>query len=82
MTAVAGDDVMSRIEAQLDGIRPYIASHRGTVEIVDFDPEEGRLLLRLGGTCQGCSAATITLRQGIEARVRAAVPEVLAIEAV
>lgn len=75
-------DMLDRIEQSLDGIRPYIASHRGSVEIIDFDPEEGRLVLRLGGTCQGCSAATITLRQGIEVRLREAVPEVRIVEAV
>ncbi len=75
-------DLMERIERGLDGIRPYIASHRGSVEIVDFDPDEGRLLVRLGGTCQGCSAATITLRHGIELRLREAVPEVKHVDAV
>ncbi len=79
---VAVLDVMERIEAALDQVRPYIASHRGTVEIIDFDSLEGVLVVRLGGTCQGCSAATVTLRQGIESRVRAAVPEVRIIEAV
>ena len=75
-------DVLDRIEQGLDGIRPYIASHRGSVEIVDFDEETGRLTVRLGGTCQGCSAATITLRHGIELRLKAAVPEVLSVESV
>jgi Fe-S cluster biogenesis protein NfuA len=75
-------DLLEQIERGLDGIRPYIASHRGSVEIVDFDPEDGRLTLRLGGTCQGCSAATITLKQGIESRLKAAVPEVRIVEAV
>lgn len=75
-------DLFERIERALDGIRPYIASHRGHVEVVDFDADEGRLLLRLGGTCQGCAAASITLKQGIEVRLRDAVPEVRQIEAV
>jgi Fe-S cluster biogenesis protein NfuA len=68
--------VLDRIEAALDGLRPYIASHKGQVEVVDFDDEDGTLLLRLGGTCQGCAASTITLKQGIEARLRQHVPEV------
>jgi Fe-S cluster biogenesis protein NfuA len=75
-------DVLDQIERGLDGIRPYIASHRGSVEIIDFDPSDGRLTLRLGGTCQGCSAAGITLKQGIESRLKAAVPEVKIVEAV
>lgn len=69
-------EIIDRIEETLDGLRPYIASHRGNVEIVDFDDADGTLLLRLGGTCQGCAASTITLRHGIEARLRQTVPEV------
>jgi Fe-S cluster biogenesis protein NfuA len=76
------EQVMERIERGLDGIRPYIASHRGAVEVVDFDPEDGRLTLRLSGTCHGCAAASITLRHGIEVRLRDLVPEVRVVEAV
>ena len=42
-------DLIDRIEQTLDTLRPYIASHRGMVEVVDFDEGEGLLLLRLGG---------------------------------
>ncbi|MEZ4585211.1 MAG: NifU family protein [Gemmatimonadales bacterium] len=75
-------DPLERIETALDGIRPYIASHRGSVEVVDFDEEDGLLTLRLGGTCHGCSAASVTLQQGIEVRLRQMVPEVRAVLAV
>jgi Fe-S cluster biogenesis protein NfuA len=75
-------DLIDRIEKTLDTLRPYIASHRGMVEVVDFDEGEGLLLLRLGGTCQGCAASTVTLRQGIETRLRELVPEVKHVEAV
>lgn len=75
-------EILDRIEAALDGLRPYIASHRGHVEVVDFDDQDGVLLLRLGGTCQGCAASTITLKQGIEARLRQSVPEVREVVAV
>jgi Fe-S cluster biogenesis protein NfuA len=73
---------MERIERGLDGLRPYIASHRGNVEVVDFDPADGVLTVRLGGTCQGCAASTITLKHGIEVRLREAVPEVRSVAAV
>jgi Fe/S biogenesis protein NfuA len=76
------DDILHRIEQTLDGLRPYIASHRGSVEVVDFDDIDGRLLLRLGGHCHGCSASTITLKQGIETRLRQQVPEVKLVESI
>ena len=75
-------DTIDRIEQTLDTLRPYIASHRGHVEVVDFDERDGVLLVRLGGTCQGCAASTMTLKQGIETRLREAVHEVKHVEAV
>lgn len=75
-------EVIDRIERTLDSLRPYISSHRGTVEVVDFDDDDGVLTLRLGGTCHGCAASTVTLRQGIETRLRQQVPEVKVVQAV
>jgi Fe-S cluster biogenesis protein NfuA len=75
-------DTIDRIERTLDTLRPYIASHRGQVEVVDFDEQDGVLLVRLGGSCHGCAASTVTLKQGIELRLRDAVPEVKHVEAV
>ena len=75
-------DILQRIEQTLDTLRPYLASHRGNVEVVDFDEGDGTLLLRMGGTCQGCSASTVTLKQGIETRLRQMVPEVKQVQSV
>lgn len=75
-------DILDRIERTIDTLRPYIASHRGSVEVIDFDPAEGILLVRMGGTCHGCAASTVTLKQGLESRLRAMVPEVRHVEAV
>ena len=74
-------EIIDRIEQTLDSLRPYIASHRGTVEIIDFDEDEGILTVRLGGTCHGCSASSVTLKQGIETRLKQSVPEVKAVQA-
>ena len=55
------------------------AGHAAAVHRLAPRPGRGRglrraatasLLLRLGGTCHGCSASTVTLKQGIEARLR------------
>ena len=37
------DEILARIEHTLDTIRPYISSHRGQVEVVDFDAADGTL---------------------------------------
>jgi Fe-S cluster biogenesis protein NfuA len=55
-------------------INPQIASHGGRVELADV--EGTRVLLRLGGGCQGCASANQTLKMGIEKAIRQVVPEV------
>ena len=58
-------------------INPAIASHGGFAELVAF--EDGTAYLRLGGGCQGCGLASVTLSQGIETALKDAIPEVLAV---
>jgi Fe/S biogenesis protein NfuA len=57
-----------------DQINPAIAMHGGWAELVEVDGTTA--YLRLGGGCQGCGMAAMTLRHGIERAIRAAVPEI------
>ena len=58
-------------------INPAVAAHGGQVELIDV--KEGKVYLRLGGGCQGCGMADVTLRQGIESTLREQVPELVEI---
>ena len=55
-------------------INPAIASHGGRAEIVAV--EDSTAYVRLGGGCQGCGMASVTLSQGIEATLTQMVPEI------
>ncbi|HHC09229.1 MAG TPA: hypothetical protein ENK55_11015 [Actinobacteria bacterium] len=55
-------------------INPAIAAHGGIANLVAV--EGSKALLELGGGCQGCGLAAITLRQGIEAAIVEAIPEI------
>jgi Fe/S biogenesis protein NfuA len=55
-------------------INPAIAAHGGRADLVAV--EEPVAYLHLSGGCQGCGMAAATLRQGIEAMIFDAVPEV------
>ncbi len=74
LTGPVAERVQQVIEAQ---INPAIASHGGVAELVSVDG--GTAYLRLGGGCQGCGMAAVTLRQGIEQAIKAAVPEITTI---
>ena len=58
-------------------INPSIAAHGGVAELVAV--EGGTVYLRLGGGCQGCGMASVTLSQGIEHAIKEAIPEITAV---
>ena len=55
-------------------INPGVSTHGGRVDLVDV--KGTAVYLRLGGGCQGCGAANVTLRQGIEKQIKARIPQV------
>lgn len=65
-------DEHSQIEEALDEIRPYIESHGGGLELLDV--EGGTIHVRLSGSCHGCAASAMTLRRGVEAKLRERIP--------
>ncbi len=64
-----------KVTQVIDMIRPFIQGDGGDIEFVDFT-EDGMVHVRLRGACVGCPGAAMTLRFGVEARLREAVPEV------
>jgi Fe/S biogenesis protein NfuA len=71
-------DVAQRVIQVLDQqVNPAIAAHGGRAELVAV--EQGTAYLRLGGGCQGCAMATVTLSQGIETAIIQAVPEITSV---
>jgi Fe/S biogenesis protein NfuA len=70
-TARAVQDVLDR------QINPGVGTHGGMVTLVDV--KDGTAFMRFGGGCQGCAAVDVTLKQGVETAVKAAVPAISAI---
>lgn len=67
--------VDEKVQQLLDQvINPSIAAHGGIAELVAV--EDDTAYLRLGGGCQGCGLAQVTLSQGIEQAIYQHVPEV------
>ena len=55
----------------LTELLPYIEADGGWLEFVEIDyMEEGAFVkVRLGGACSSCAMSSVTLKQGIEARL-------------
>jgi Fe/S biogenesis protein NfuA len=55
-------------------INPGIASHGGYVTLVDVKGTD--VIIQMGGGCQGCGMANVTLKDGIEVALKKALPEI------
>jgi len=68
------------VENVLDELRPYLMNDGGNVELVEI---EGPIVkLRLQGACGSCPSSAMTLRMGIERKLKEEIPEIDEIEQV
>ena len=68
-------DLKNRVQELIDtAINPAVGGHGGWVELVDV--KENVVYLQMGGGCQGCGAADITLKAGIERLIKEEIPEI------
>ncbi|MBS1618874.1 MAG: NifU family protein [Bacteroidetes bacterium] len=74
-------ELISKIEASLDTMRPYLGSDGGGVEIVDVT-EDMTVRLRLTGACKTCPQSFMTMKAGIETAIKQAIPEVKSVIAI
>ena len=73
--AVDDDALYERVAKLFDEqVNPMVARHGGRVELIDV--QDAVVMLRMGGGCQGCGMADVTLRQGIEGMLGQFIPEV------
>lgn len=74
-------ELLSKIEASLDTMRPYLISDGGNVEVVDVT-DDMTVRLRLIGACKTCPASYMTMKAGIETAIKQAVPEIKSVIAI
>ena len=65
---------IENVEKVLDELRPFLRADGGNVEVVELD---GPIVkVRLQGACSSCPSSTMTLKMGIERKMRESIPEV------
>lgn len=69
------DRIRVKVQHILDTqINPGVAAHGGQVQLLEVRGED--IYIKMGGGCQGCGMASVTLKQGVERTIRQTVPEV------
>jgi len=71
--AVNDDALYEQVAKVFDEqVNPMVARHGGRVELIDV--QDAVVMLRMGGGCQGCGMADVTLRQASKACSRSSCP--------
>ena len=74
-------EIEKKIQKFLDEeIRPAVAMDGGDVSLDRF--EDGVVYLHMQGSCAGCPSSTMTLKMGIETKLKEVVPEVIEVVSV
>jgi len=64
-----------KVQKVIDEIKPFLKADGGDIELVGVS-EDGIVTVKLVGACAGCPGAQMTLKMGVEKKLREAVPEV------
>lgn len=75
MNATGNKQLLERVEASLDTMRPYLNDDGGNVEVLEIT-DDMIVRVKLLGACSTCPQSFMTMKAGIEDAVRKAVPEI------
>ena len=53
------ETILEQIEEAIESLRPYFYMHGGNIDVVKF--VDGKLYVKLSGSCEGCPASSFTL---------------------
>lgn len=69
------EELRKKVQEVLDiQINPSVAAHGGFVDLISV--ENNNVYIRMGGGCQGCGSANVTLKMGIERMIRDSIPSI------
>lgn len=81
MLSLKEEIMREKVEEALKEIKLMLQANGGGVELVEVT-ENGVVKVKLVGACAGCPMSSVTLKMGIEKRLKEIVPEVKKVEAV
>lgn len=75
------EELMARIDASLNQVRPYLEADGGGISLVDIT-DEMDVLVELHGACTSCSMSSMTMKAGVESTIRTSFPEIRSVQAI
>ena len=74
-------EMIKKVEAVIDQIRPYLEADGGNIRFVNLT-EDNVVNVELQGACACCSMSVMTLKNGVEEAMKKAIPEIKSVEAI
>lgn len=81
MSATERNELIRRVDAALNDVRPHLEVDGGNVEVVDVT-DDHIVKIKWLGTCVNCSMSMMTMKAGIEQSIKGKIPEILGVEAI
>ncbi len=81
MIATVKVNLLERVDAALECVRPHLKADGGDVELVDIT-EDFVARIKWLGACRNCNMTQMTMKAGLEEAVKNQVKEIVRIEAV
>ncbi len=74
-------ELLVKVEAAIETIRPYLKTDGGDVRIVDIN-DEMVVSIELLGSCGTCPMSPMTMKNGVEEAIKRVVPEITKVVAI
>ncbi|MCK9611532.1 MAG: NifU family protein [Bacteroidales bacterium] len=75
------EELIKKVNNVIDQIRPYLEADGGNISFVELT-DDNVVNVQLHGACHSCPMSIMTLKNGVEAAVKKAIPEIKSVEAV
>jgi Fe-S cluster biogenesis protein NfuA len=74
-------ELENNVKNLIEKIRPYLQADGGDIDFVELT-DDNIVKVKLQGACGACPHAVMTLKYGVEASLKKALPEIHSVEAV
>lgn len=81
MEATQKTEITEKVRAIIEQLRPYLQADGGDIAFMEMT-DDLVVKVRLHGACGSCPHMQMTLKQGVEATLKKAIPEIKSVEAV
>ena len=79
MGIITDNKIINKIEEALTEIRPFLENDGGDINFVELS-DDWVVKVKLIGACSSCDISMMTLKNGVEAAIKNAVPKVKSVE--